>query len=65
MEVILYVIGIIIALVIIVIIGGICGLILSALSNVFEWLLDGCCGCFMFIVAAAFIIMALLGLLVI
>lgn len=65
MEVILCVLGIIIALVVIVIIGGICSWILSVLSNVFGWLLDGCCGCFMFMVVAMFIIMSILGLLVI
>lgn len=64
MEIILCAIGIIIAVVVMVVIGGVCGCILSALSNVFGWLIDGCCGCVMFIVAAAFIIMALLGLLI-
>lgn len=64
MEIILCAIGIIIAVVVMVVIGGVCGWILSALSNVFGWLIDGCCGCIMFIVAAAFIIMALLGLLI-
>lgn len=65
MEIILCVIGIIIGAAVIVVIGGICGWLLSALSNVFGWLIDGCCGCVMFIVAAAFIIMALLGLLIV
>ena len=62
MEIILCIIGILIAAAAIVVIGGICGWILSILSNVFGWLIDGCCGCLMFAVAAAFIIMALLGL---
>lgn len=65
MEIVLCIIGIIIAVAALVVIGGICGWILSVLSNVFGWLLDGCCGCLMFAVAAAVIIMALLGLFIV